>query len=113
MYKFKVIYRTTKTFGKIPLPNANYKTTINSLLESFHKNEIFVIIDNGDEEQLKYFKDNNFDYIVSSLGNFQSYILSLNIAKTSDCDIIYFCENDHLHLPNQKNLTQVLFLLIR
>ena len=102
MNTFKVIYRTTKSFGKIPLQNTSYKTTIKSLLESFNKNEIFVIIDNGDEEQIKYFDDNKFEYMITNLGNYQSYIISLNIAEKMDCDIIYFCENDHLHLPSQK-----------
>jgi len=37
MNKFKVIYRTTKSFDKIPLNSTNYKTTIKSLLESFNK----------------------------------------------------------------------------
>ena len=103
MVNFQVYLRTSKSFGKKTMEGFDEFMCLKSLLNSFSKNEIHVIIDNGTDLQEKYYSDEGFSFERTSLGNCQSFLHQVNLAEKSKADIIYFVENDHYHLENQKD----------
>lgn len=100
--KFQVYFRTSRSFGKNCLSGFDEFICLESLLKSFSKSEIYIIIDNGRDDQEKYYKDNGFKYEVTSLGNCKSFVYQVKLAEQSDADVIYFVESDHYHLEKQK-----------
>tara|TARA_Y100001968_G_scaffold331322_1_gene385653 strand:+ start:2174 stop:2845 length:672 start_codon:yes stop_codon:yes gene_type:complete len=97
-----VFFRTSSIFGKNPITNVNSKTTIKSLLKSFEPEEIIVICDNTSMEQYKYFANNFPTVYKTNRGNAGSFRLCVELCKVHYAEIYYFVEDDHLHLPNQK-----------
>ena len=101
--RFQVFFRTSKTFGKNPIPNINSKITYHSLLKSFRPEEIAVICDHASPRQRDYFMRHASCCYLSNLGNCGSFRLQAKLAASKHpADIYYFCEDDHLHLPEQK-----------
>jgi hypothetical protein len=100
--KYKVYYRTSENFGKNPPHGITEKTTFQSLLLSFEKEEVTVICDNCTDNQFNYFKSQVSDVHRTSLGNCGSYLYQLELSKNNNSDVFYFVESDHLHLPDQK-----------
>jgi len=101
---YQVFFRTSKTFGKDPIPEANSCITYKSLLQSFGRNEIVVIADNADIEQQTFFMQHSSCCYLTKLGNCGSFKLQVNLAiHRHAADIYYFAEDDHLHLPLQKH----------
>jgi len=100
---YQVFFRTSKKFGKNPIPEANSYITFKSLLQSFDKSEITVIADNASPEQQEYFMRHANCCYLTKLGNCGSFQLQIKLAKEKHlADIYYFTEDDHLHLPQQK-----------
>ena len=100
--KFKVYFKTSNGFGKNSIPGFNNYKCLQSLLQSFSKEEIFINLDNGTEEQKNYFLENSFNFAETQLGNCSVVRHQLNLALNSDADIFYFVEHDHFHLNKQK-----------
>lgn len=100
---FQVFFRTSRRFGKNPIPKTNSKITYFSLLKSFGHNEIAVIADNAAPRQQEYFMRTASCCYLTKLGNCGSFRLQIKLAaERHPADIYYFCEDDHLHLPQQK-----------
>jgi hypothetical protein len=104
---FAVFFRTSKRFGKNPIPGANCYLTHQSLLKSFSLEEIIVIADNATIEQQKYFMKTSKICYITKRGNCGSFLLQIKLALEKHyADIYYFVEDDHLHLPDQKKWLQ-------
>jgi len=102
--RFQVFFRTSKRFGKNPIEGANSRVTYRSLLESFEPRQIAIIADNASAEQQKYFMEHASCCYLTKLGNCGSFQLQIKLAiNHHPADIYYFTEDDHLHLPQQKN----------
>ena len=99
---FRVFLRTSRVFGKEPIKGANSNITLKSLLKSFDPEELVIICDNTTEE--KYLELASIFPIVyrTKLGNSASFRLSLKLTEVHKAKSFYFVEDDHLHLPNQK-----------
>lgn len=101
--QFQVFFRTSRIFGKHPIPEANSRITYRSLLKSFEPHEVAVIADNASPEQQNYFMQQASCCYLTKLGNCGSFRLQIKLAThVHTADIYYFCEDDHLHLPEQK-----------
>ena len=72
---YRVFFRTSKTFGKDPIPEANSCITYKSLLQSFGRNEIAVIADNADIQQQTFFMQHSSCCYLTKLGNCGSFKL--------------------------------------
>ncbi|MDC0302895.1 hypothetical protein OAL11_00335 [bacterium] len=75
-----------------------------SLLQSFSKEELVCICDNAAQRQNAFFLD-QFPFVyITRFGNCGSFrlVVKLALAALHPADIYYFVEDDHLHLPNQK-----------
>lgn len=100
---YQVFFRTSKKFGKNPIPEVNSYITFQSLLQSFNKSEIAVIADNASLEQQEYFMRHSNCCYLTRLGNCGSFQLQVKLAiEKHIADVYYFTEDDHLHLPLQK-----------
>lgn len=102
MTTFKVFFRTSKKFGKNPLPGTSDALTYKSLLQSFTPQEIVIICDNCTDDQIRYFKSISPFVQVTNLGNCGSFKHQLMLTEMHPADVYYFVEADHLHLPEQK-----------
>ena len=100
--KYVVFLRTSKKFGKDPIEDSNCEITIKSLLQSFKADEIVVICDNDTNE--KFRKISEYFPIVykTRMGNSGSFRLCIELTRIHKGDVYYFVEDDHLHLPRQK-----------
>jgi hypothetical protein len=103
MQAFTVFFRTSKRFGKTPLPDVDTFTTLCSLLQSFDRQEIVIIADNAPQDKTNILIGSGFQTYITQRGNCGSYKLQLSLAKeVYKSEYVYFVEEDHLHLPNQK-----------
>tara|TARA_Y100001968_G_scaffold299540_1_gene310293 strand:+ start:369 stop:1052 length:684 start_codon:yes stop_codon:yes gene_type:complete len=100
--KFKVFFRTSKNLGKNPIPGLDAKLTIKSLLQSFSKEEIVIVCDNTTKSQYSYFASEFPVVYRTQKGNSGAFRLCVELAKIHKSEVYYFVEDDHLHLPNQK-----------
>ena len=100
--EFQVFFRTSQSFGKDPIMGMSAKLTLKSLLKSFTKQEIIIICDNkNDKDYLELSSDFPIVY-KTKLGNPGSFRLSIKLTEIHQAKNYYFVEDDHLHLPNQK-----------
>ena len=100
---FIVFFRTSKVFGKSPIPCIDSRLTFFSLLESFSLDQIVCIADNATQEQCNFFASIAHNFYCTSKGNSGSFRLAVELAGLHPADIYYFVEDDHLHLPFQKS----------
>lgn len=101
---FKLFYRTSRKFGHHPIDSVDSFLTIKSLLKSFSKDEIVCISDNATSLQNVFFLEQLPYAYVTKLGNCGSFRLAVKLAMADlhPASIYYFVEDDHLHLPDQK-----------
>ncbi len=100
--KFRVFFRTSRIFAKYPISGVDSIVTLSSLLNSFHEDEIIIICDNTTIEQYKWFASIFPIVYRTKLGNSASFKFCIKLTELHPADIYYFVEDDHLHLPNQK-----------
>ena len=100
--EFKVFFRTSQVFGKDPIRGISAKTTLNSLLKSFTKEEMIIICDNKNEKDYLELASHFPIVYKTKLGNSGSFRLSIRLTEIHQARNYYFVEDDHLHLPNQK-----------
>ena len=84
-------------------PVAKQDCLIN-FLKVFEEKNLIIIADNVKNETIDSLKKINATYEETSLGNSKSFIHALDIAITRDDEIVYFVEDDYLHLPNAVEL---------
>ena len=101
--RFIVFFRTSKVFGKSPIPYVDSRLTFCSLLESFSLDEIVCIADNASKAQCNFFASKSHNFYRTRRGNSGSFRLAIELTKLHPADIYYFVEDDHLHLPFQKS----------
>ncbi|WP_131592605.1 hypothetical protein [Synechococcus sp. BS55D] len=100
--EFCVIFRTSSRAGKNPFIPIDSALTLKSLMQSFESDEIVCICDNVSDDQYQYFAAEFPCVYRTRRGNCGSFRLALRIAECHPACIYYFVEDDHLHLPNQK-----------
>lgn len=102
---FQIFYRISdKNNSKCKLPGASKQRCLNNFLEVFQDN-IQIIADNCSDELLNHLKSKNLRIVETNLGNSGSFRHALNLANDCSNDtLIYFVEDDYLHLPQSKEL---------
>ena len=99
---FCVIFRTSAKCGKNTFSRIDSLLTLKSLTLSFSCEEIVCICDNVSDSQYIQFAS-ALPYVYrTNRGNCASFRLALNIASLHPASVYYFVEDDHLHLPSQK-----------
>ena len=108
---FHVVYRISdKGYnpGKLKVPNATKEHCLQNAVEQFGRKNISVIADNCSEGLVSSLKAQNFRSLEEThLGNSKSFkyaITQVINSSYNDSDIIYFCEDDYLHLPGSMDL---------
>tara|TARA_Y100001938_G_scaffold119261_1_gene165127 strand:- start:1877 stop:2674 length:798 start_codon:yes stop_codon:yes gene_type:complete len=108
----KVIFRACDKQGSVngvPRPwEMDKKEVLDVCFRSLHlslrdkSHEIHVIGDSLSEERVNFFKELEPDCVIynhENIGNDNSILKSFELAETfDDEDIIYFCEDDYLHI---------------
>ena len=100
--EFTVFFRTSRRCGKNPFASVDSSLTLKSLLKSFEESEIVCICDNVTDLQYEYFASLLPCVYRTFRGNCGSFRLALRLASLHPAKIFYFVEDDHLHLPGQK-----------
>ena len=100
--RYQVFYRTSRQFGRHPIDGVDARLTFKSLLRSFSPEEIAIICDNSLPSQYDFFASRFPCTYRTQLGNCGSFRLAVRLAAIHPADIYYFVEDDHLHLPLQK-----------
>ena len=74
--------------------------------EVFGRSNIYVIADNCSDELIDFIRTEGFSFEQTSLGNSPSfkYALIKAVKEYGDDDIIYFLEDDYLHLQGSREL---------
>lgn len=103
----RIFYRISdKSYEKTKLPGASKWTCLRNFIETFQDHQIKIIADNCTEETLQKI-NNYFDIKITNLGNAGSLKYCIESCfKSNDEDIIYFVEDDYLHLPESPELIQ-------
>jgi len=90
--------------GKAPSYFTN-DNCLNNFLRHFSPESIQIIADNVRQETLDWLAGYGHEVINTKLGNSGSFKFALDQAITrNDDDIVYFVENDYIHLPNAKQI---------
>lgn len=105
----KIYYRiSNNSYKKNKLEHATKQHCLSNFLSQFRlpENEINLIADNvTDKDLLDFIKKSEVDNIeYTSLNNAQSFKYVFNKAiELEDEELVYFIEDDYLHLPNSFN----------
>ena len=101
-----VIYRISdNSYAKNKLPGTDKKFCLENFLSVFKDHEITVMADNCKEKTLNTLS--NLDYISTNLGNAGSLNRAIKMAcRMSPENIVYFVEDDYLHLPKSPTVIE-------
>ncbi len=107
----KFYYRISdNSYQKQKLPGADKFVCLENFLNCF-KSDVTIIADRCQLttlDKLNNFKlfSKEFNVVETDLGNAGSlhYALDLALKECHDGEIVYFCEDDYLHLPNSQQL---------
>jgi len=103
----KIFYRiSSNSLSKPKLPGANKLRCLDNFLSTFGP-EINVMADNCDEQMLIEIEKRGLSTLVTDYGNAQSFLFTLSqVRHYADDTLVYFVEDDYLHLPNSIALLQ-------
>ena len=101
----KTFYRISdKSYPKGKLPGASKAVCLHNFLESFNKDAITIIADNCSDNILTMCATTGCEITQTSLGNAGSFKFATERAlELPDETIVYFCEDDYLHLRTASN----------
>ncbi len=104
MDNFKILYRISDGgYKKEKLAHATKRHCLENALETFGINHFHVFADNCVPETLEMVKSLGVNPQVTSIGSSAQswrYVQQYAFEHFSDNDIIYFLEDDYLHLPD-------------
>jgi hypothetical protein len=112
----KIIYRISDTgYNKVKPDYINNENCLKNFVYVFGNQDLEIIADNCSEETLqmiiKYIHPNKINKVSVGHGA-GTFNLALDEALTYDDDeIIYFVENDYIHLPNSQKIIEEGFKL--
>jgi len=112
----KIIYRISDTgYNKVKPDYITNENCLKNALKVFYDYEFYVIADNCSSETIKMiYKHIEEDYVYHvSIGHGAgTFNLALDEAlKLEDDEIVYFIENDYIHLPNSAQILEEGFKL--
>lgn len=105
----KIIYRISdEGYNKVKPPYINNESCLKNATKVFNDSEWSIIADNVSEETnnmiQKYKSRDHIDYVSVGHGA-GTFNLALDEALKLNCDeIVYFIENDYLHLPQSPKI---------
>lgn len=97
------IYRTSDAGNKTLPPWTNRNNCFKNFTKEFSKDNVIIIADNCNDSTYQFLKEINIHANIyrTNLGNAGSLKYAFELAlNLSDNEIIYFCEDDFLHLPD-------------
>jgi len=106
----KVFYRISDHgYNKQKLPGSSHQVCLSNFIEMFEVENILLIADNCDkEETIRLIKNTNITTLSTNNGNSGSLIYSIKHAidtnSSNEEEIVYFIEDDYLHLPQSKDM---------
>ncbi len=103
----KIYYRISdNSYEKSKLPGADKLTCLENFLNCFKEDSITLIGDRCHENTIEKLKETKLPLFLTNFGNAGSlhYALDLAIEECSDDEIVYFCEDDYLHLSKSSQL---------
>ena len=78
-----------------------------NFVKVFGTSDLTVIADNVSEQTVEFIKSFTSDIHTTSLGNSKSLVYALDMAiGNDDNDIVYFVEDDYLHLEGSEQLIE-------
>lgn len=99
----KILYKYSDK-GKLPQlrgKSIDKKKIFQIFLKSFNINDIYLWLDNCNDETITYFKSFVNNIKITKLGNGGTFRDIFNFALTlNDNEIVYFAEDDYLHCEN-------------
>jgi hypothetical protein len=103
----KIFYRiSSNSLPKPKLPGADKFRCLDNFISAFGP-EINVLADNCDEQILNEIERRSLKTLVTDYGNAQSFLFTLSEVKyCPDDTLIYFVEDDYLHLPTSRTLLE-------
>jgi len=108
----KLYYRISdKSYEKQKLIGATKKVCLNNFLEVFEEVDtcdIMILCDNCEPETIEMVKATGLIFGIGEEGNAGSLRTALGgaLAMCEDDELVYFCEDDYLHLPNAPTLLE-------
>lgn len=105
-----LLYRITSKVNQKPrIGNFSKIECLENLLKVFSSYKVICVADNCDLETIEILKSKNFlKLIITSLGNAGSfrYLITEAIFGLNSDDIVYFVEDDYLHLPGSAKILE-------
>jgi len=103
----KIFYRiSSNSLSKPKLPGANKLRCLDNFISVFGP-EINVLADNCDPDILGELERRHLRTLDTDYGNAQSFLHTLSEVKyCSDDTVVYFVEDDYLHLPTSRTLLE-------
>lgn len=99
----KIFYRISDgSYKKDRLPNATKQNCLDNFLISFPKEEIIIYADNVKDETFNWLSSYGCELVRTNGGSSAAgFRIILDAAlQLPDSEIVYFVEDDYLHLPN-------------
>jgi len=112
----KIIYRISDTgYNKVKPDYINNETCLKNFMNMFSNQNLYIIADNCSKETMnmitKYVHPNKITTVSVGHGA-GTFNLALDMAlKWEDDEIVYFVENDYVHLPNSAQILEEGFKL--
>jgi hypothetical protein len=108
VYNLVVYYRISdKGNQKKKLPHADKFTCLLNAIKEFGAENLFVIADNCQQTTVDFLRKRQLDFVETSLGvqGVFMYMMEKILGCQKDPnDVIYFLEDDFLHLPGSKSI---------
>lgn len=107
----KLFYRISdKSYEKPKLPGANKEICLMNFVSVFkdfifNESNLTIIADRCDRKTIGMLNSSGFNVVITDKGNAGSFLVAMQMALDfSDDEIVYFCEDDYLHLHNSCKL---------
>jgi hypothetical protein len=99
----KIFYRISdESYVKDKLPGADKRRCLENFLSIFKPADVTILADNCHTPLLDWLDAQNLNVHETNMGNAGSFLHALDMACNTDMDgeVIYFVEDDYLHLPD-------------
>jgi len=103
----KIFYRISDgSYKKERYAHATKKGCLENFLKHFPKEEIIIYADNVKTETYEWLKSYECELIRTNGGSSAAgfRIILQDALKLSDTEVVYFVEDDYLHLPNSRKI---------
>lgn len=97
----KIYYRISdNSYAKEKIPGTTKEVCLDNLISVFGKKRLKIIADRCEPDTLEMLNQKCDDVVITSYGNAGSFLHAVDLAieECDDYELVYFCEDDYLHL---------------